>query len=218
MADEPISSLIEIPDGGVAEAKPLRQNFNYLKGLITQQQSGLDNKLSSSTKGAANGVCPLNASSKINNNYIDFDGATSVIDSRIDDQCVKLTGNQTISGNKTFTYATYIKSTNAEKSALSNFKTIFGGNDVKPRGQSQLGNGLLFQWGYKASSGLDQNTTINFPKNFISEKDYCLMITGNRSGMGTRCPVVTTYNAGSAIVKGDTGDIYWFAIGKGSVE
>lgn len=130
--------------------------------------------------------------------------------------CVKLSGAQTISGNKTFTGHTYVKAENLAGTALCNFVTNIETNP-KPRGSMLLGNRVLFQWGYQTSQGLNQNTTINFPKNYHSKEDYCFIMTGKRSGMGDYCPVVTTYNTGGVIVKGDTGTIYWFAIGKGDL-
>ncbi len=70
MADERISALIPIPDGGDAEAKPLRQNFTYLDERINLLSSAIANKETLSSKGRANGYCPLDSYSQIPISYL----------------------------------------------------------------------------------------------------------------------------------------------------
>ena len=222
MADEPINELITIADGSNAEAKPLRQNFTYLQSLITQQQSGLENKLSTSAKGAANGVCPLNASSKINSDYIDFNGATRVIDSRINSKCVKLTDNQTVGGNKTFTGAmtTFDGAIRAKVNSnyvnpIYNISTSISDDSTKrPRGKVKLSNGMFFQWGKRECASSNTNYTVNFPGDFSEKTSYCFVMTSERSGMGTFTPILISTDKSSCVIRTDSNDtVYWFAIG-----
>ena len=71
MADNDITELNVIEDGSLAQAQPLRENFTFLQNQITACNSGLGNKISTGARGAANGVCPLNSSSKVPSNYLD---------------------------------------------------------------------------------------------------------------------------------------------------
>lgn len=180
-------------------ASVLNANFDALRGELQQIGAGIQADVSTQMTSATSTMSTqiTQMTDTINN-------------------CVKLSGTQTITGNKTFTGHTYVNPENLAGTALCNFLTKIE-TDPKPRGRMLLGNRVLFQWGYQTSQGLNQNTAINFPKNYHSKEDYCFIMTGKRSGMGDYCPVVTTYNTGGVIVKGDTGTIYWFAIGKGDL-
>jgi hypothetical protein len=65
MSDEDIQSLIVIEDGSNANAKPLRQNFNYLDNKINEKITYVANKESMSNKGGANGYCPLDSKAQV---------------------------------------------------------------------------------------------------------------------------------------------------------
>lgn len=65
MSDEDIQSLITIEDGSYANAKPLRQNFNYLDNKINEKITYVANKESMSNKGGANGYCPLDSKAQV---------------------------------------------------------------------------------------------------------------------------------------------------------
>lgn len=69
MADEKITAIVDIEDGAIAKAKTLRQNFRYLEDKVTAYSTTISNKESLSSKGNANGYCPLDSTTKIPYKY-----------------------------------------------------------------------------------------------------------------------------------------------------
>lgn len=167
MADEPINELIPIPDGGDAEAKPLRQNFTYLDNQIKSLKSNLDNKVTTSSIDAANGICPLNSNRKIPDGNVDYTNIDKKI-TTLGNTCVKTSGNQTINGTKDFKGTTKVPASTTDGTALQNTKIVKGGN-----GYCKLGNGLIIQWGASSTHQSDgRYTVVSYPIAFSSDSSY----------------------------------------------
>jgi len=70
MSDDIIQSLNVIEDGSTATAKALRENFTYLDNRITNTLTNISGKEVVSSKGTANGYCPLDSNAKVPSTYL----------------------------------------------------------------------------------------------------------------------------------------------------
>lgn len=147
----------------------------------------------------------------------------------LDSANVKLTGNQTIAGVKTFsaspivpTPTTGTQAANKDyadlKVALAHFT---GTNQSKSvNGYQMLPGGIIIQWGFATTS--NNNGTLIFPVSFPNETSLVFATNGN-SGSLAMDNIVTfgstvlhnssiKWNSISAFTAGDNG-FQWFAIG-----
>lgn len=212
MADEPINELIPIPDGGDAEAKPLRQNFTYLDNQIKSLKSNLDNKVTTSSIDAANGICPLNANRKIPDGNIDYTNIDKKI-TTLGNTCVKTSGNQTVAGNKTFTgTSTFSGTTKVPASTATGTALRLSGRGTY---SIELGDGTIINWGHKSTPSRTAKYDINFQIAFSNTNYSLILAPYNSGGWGTVTPCITKLAKGSATIMGDDGRvIYWIAVGR----
>lgn len=146
----------------------------------------------------------------LSNNVSTLSGRVTTLDGNVttlNNSVVKLTGNQTISGTKTFNSAPLVPNSTATGTALAlRDRASYG---VK------LGDGTIINWGNKSTPSRSNKYTIDFAIDF-SNTNYGLTLTPvYSSGWGTVTPCVTTKNTGSAIIMGDDNrTISWIAIGR----
>lgn len=129
--------------------------------------------------------------------------------------CVKLSGTQTISGNKTFTGT--LKTSEGNVVSAIECSILAKTDSSSPRGKVKLSNkskNWLMQWGYKTHSAENSNVTVTFPSSFTGDNTYCFVMTTKRSGMGSDTPVIISQTSSSVVMRGDSNEtVYWMAIG-----
>lgn len=106
-------------------------------------------------------------------------------------QCVKLTGNQSVAGNKTFTGTVKVPNSATVGTAVATAAISKAAN-----GYVNLGNGLILQWG-RISMKHSTAKTITFPTPFTST-NYSVCLTGERytsSNVDQTDDLCFTYNA-----------------------
>ena len=219
MADEPINELIPIPDGGDAEAKPLRQNFTYLDNQIKSLKSNLDNKVTTSSIDGANGICPLNSNRKIPDGNIDYTNIDKKI-TTLGNTCVKTSGNQTVAGNKTFSgKSTFSGTVLVPNSSGTKTACSTVGISTSAKGYMRLGNGFIIQWGKgtlaKNAWKITDKFALTFPHSCRS------IIAMHNSSQANNAAICATHvNSASEFTitvngtwDGGTMSYFWIAVG-----
>lgn len=87
----------------------------------------------------------------------------------LNSQVVKLTGNQTIAGTKTFSVAPKVPNSTTNGTAIAQAAMSKAAN-----GYLKLGNGIILQWGRSGSVNYDTGVTITLPTAF-SNANYCVI-------------------------------------------
>lgn len=95
------------------------------------------------------------------------------------DNCVKLSGNQSIGGTKTFTAVAYGKASSADNSLLTTVKAVKTAI-TNTSAYIQLGNGLIIQWMKFTQNKNSLNHT--WKKAFSSGTTYVTMLSQVRGG------------------------------------
>lgn len=123
--------------------------------------------------------------------------------------CVKLSGNQSIGGTKTFTAVAYGKGSTAANSLLTTSELSKG------NGYLILGNGIMFQWMKFSQTTNSQNHS--WKKKFSSATSYVTMITQCKGGGSAQNIAVTSQTNAAFTVYAENVErvngLYAFAIG-----
>lgn len=142
----------------------------------------------------------------------------------LNNSVVKLTGNQTISGQKTFNNAVFVPSSASEGTAISLTERAFLDNTTNAVSCLHLGCGCLIQWGRTTVfTGKNQSKTITLRKRFYNGNSYVVMPTWYGSTNADDNIEVTSQTATSFTIKSTSAGsndgtwnlaVNWIAIGR----
>lgn len=147
--------LITIEPGSRAQSQILNDNFNFLNGRINSTNSSLSSAVS--TLETAISDAETNAGKD----------TTNKINSALA-KCVQTTGNQTISGQKTFQNAVFVPNSSAVGTAIA-----LAGIKKASSGFIKLGNGVIIQWGASLTAS-STNPKVTFPTAFSSTNYFAM--------------------------------------------
>lgn len=131
----------------------------------------------------------------------------------LDAEVVKLSGNQTIAGTKTFSSAVKCAGSATTGTAITTSAISKSAN-----GYVKLGNGIIIQWGKFTTSSSDyQNFSVTFPTAF-SNTNYSFCFQQARNGAASLYASqinskTTTGVTGSYGIGNLSGGAMWIAIG-----
>lgn len=138
--------------------------------------------------------------------YAKSSDITSAINT-LDSTVVKLSGNQTIAGTKTFSSAVKCAGSATTGTAITTSAISKSAN-----GYVKLGNGIIIQWGKTSSNN---NVTVTFPTAFTSTPTLSTSVV--RSAGDSYAPVIVSISATNFKIYcggGSNGSpSYWIAIG-----
>lgn len=164
----------------------------------------------------------LDSISKIETYYTNLTNAIN--------QCVKLTGAQTVAGNKTFTGTTSLKKTSISDTLTVSGGATFTGTTKVPnsvtagtalalaeRGTNYIkfGDGTILQWGAGTTS--DHYIYVNLPVRYSSDSSYRAILSDGGGDTETNVQKVIAYAANRFRVYSDTSandNFQWFTIGR----
>lgn len=134
--------------------------------------------------------------------------------------CVKLSGNQSIGGTKTFTSVAYGKGSNLANSLLTTATALSHDSTGGFRASVKLGNGLIINWGRRTGQGGSSGVvTVNFKTSFSSSTSYCICknyMSSNRTELyddESSFYNKTSSSAQTYVYRGDTTQFEYIAIG-----
>lgn len=142
------------------------QNPNYIDGVnwefsyILNIQNAIDtvnSRITSVQSGLQSQITTNKNNITVNTNSINT----------LNSQVVKLSGNQTISGTKTFSGVIKVPNSTTNGTAIAQ-----QGINKANNGYLKLGNGIIYQWGVKTGMKKDTNYVISLPTNFSSNDSY----------------------------------------------
>lgn len=179
-------------EGEPVKSNEVNQDFADVLNAITEAVAGSSSTLTAKideVKATAN-----NALSKANNS-------------------MQLTGNQTISGQKTFNNLVKVPNSTATGAAIANAGQSLGGN-----GYVKFGNGLMIQWGGQNVSGGTGAITLNQP---FADTNYkpsvvhqgssnCAVSVSSASGAKTTSKFTVITGSNSSM------STQWIAVGRWS--
>lgn len=175
-------------------------NTTYFKGSIVTVITGTtvkfytsltDNNVGNAVTDGVN--WQLNSISKIDDYY-------NTLLTKFNDY-VKLTGNQSVGGAKTFTATAYGKASSADNSLLTTVKASKTAT-TNTAAYIQLGNGLIIQWlKFTHSTNSAEHT---WKKAFTSGTSYVTMLSQCKGGGSTQNIAVTSQSASKFTVYAET--------------
>lgn len=138
----------------------------------------------------------------------------------LDSSVVKLSGNQTVNGTKTFTSPVYVPASTATGTALrlAARGTVSGVNNNQNSWWLKLGDGTLFQWGSAQMESGRKTMLISMPTSYSSANTYRVFFTDRGSDTSDiasqKCFEYTS--SSSFKVRSDYNQDFfnWFAIGR----
>lgn len=166
------------------------------------------------------------ADDNTNHNPVSDDGTYWVLDSvskieqyntaltnaynTLNSSVVKLTGNQTVNGTKTFTSPVYVPASTTPGTALR--LAAYGSGYVK------LGDGTLFQWGSAQMDSGRKTMLVSMPTSYSSASGYRVFLT-DRGGDASDIAIQKCFehtSSSSFKVRSDYNQDFfnWFAIGR----
>lgn len=176
------------------------------------------------------------ADDNTNHNPVSDDGTYWVLDSvskieqyntaltnaynTLNSSVVKLTGNQTVNGTKTFTSPVYVPASAATGTALSLAArgTVSGVNNNNNSWWLKLGDGTLIQWGSAQMDSGRKTMLVSMPAAYSSASSYRVFLTdrgGDTSDIASQKCFEYTSSSSFKVRSDYNQDFFnWFAIGR----
>lgn len=154
----------------------------------------------------------LDSISKIETYKTNLENAISTLDSQV----VKLTGNQSIAGTKTFTSAPYVPNSTAAGTALRLASS--GVNTSYTSWWIKFGDGTLIQWGTTSMDAGRKTMLVSMPMSFSNTSSYKVFLTdrgGDDADIATQKVFEYTSTSSFKVRSTNNQDQFnWLAIGR----
>ena len=183
-------------------------DVTYYKSI----KNGENKNINPSTDDGTNWI--LDSISKIETYKTNLQNAINTLSS----QCVKLTGNQSISGVKTFASSPYVPNSTTVGTALRLAGRGTATASDSRRGYLKLGDGTLIQWGHSQMDSGRSTMLVSMPTSFGAKTSYVVVFGDTGSDSAPDSQKVFEYASTSTFKVRSSGtgndSFNWLAIGR----